>query len=149
MEQNVSLFFHMNQMYRQYIDQLNQLLSKYNLYSSQWAILYLLHYRGSNTLNEVAQMRNVEGPTITRLTNKLKDLGYVITVHGEDRRTKKITVTDHGVEIIKKIESEIAEFQNKITQGIPTEGMEMMNAYIATIHDNLKKQKGCHDWVQS
>jgi len=146
MEQNGSLFFHMNHMYRSYIEQLNQLLSKYHLYSSQWAILYLLHYRGSHTLNEMARLRSVEGPTITRLTNKLKDLGYVNTVHGEDRRTKKITVTERGVDVIQKIESEIEAFQSKITQGIPAEGMERMHAYITTIHENLKNQKVRHEW---
>ncbi|PJO44024.1 MarR family winged helix-turn-helix transcriptional regulator, partial [Lysinibacillus xylanilyticus] len=83
-------------MYRPFINQVNVLLEKYQLFSSQWALLRLLKDKGSHTFVDIANFMFIEKPSVTRLVQKLVELGYVETVAGRDKREKLVQLTANG-----------------------------------------------------
>lgn len=90
-------------LYRPIINQVNLLLTPYELYSSQWAILKLLKLEEALTLAEIANRQQVEKPTVTKIVQKLKRLGYVEATQGKDKREKWIRLTNDGHEVHDEI----------------------------------------------
>ncbi len=100
-------------MYRPFTNQLNVQLEKYQLYSSQWAVLRLLIDKGPHSLVEIANFMFIEKPSVTRLVQKLGELGYVETVAGKDKREKLVQLTAHGETIVQEIQEHLKPFFRK------------------------------------
>ena len=133
-------FFHQFiSMYRPLINKANNQLTKYQLYTSQWAILNLLYLKGPHTNVEIANHQNVEKPTITRMIQRLEELNYVELVPGKDRREKKIQLTDYGMEICAEIKLMIKELEIDALRGITETEQEEVSRVLATVRENLLK----------
>lgn len=124
-------------LYRPFENQLNSLLSEYNLHRAQWTILYYLYHNGTATNVEISHYQSVEKPTITRSFHNLEDAGYIERAPSKDKREKRMQLTKAGMEIYEKVRVSIDEFEERILEGISKEkqleAIEMMKQIKANI----------------
>lgn len=137
MESYQNFFQQFLSVYRPLINKANQQLAKYQLYTSQWAILNLLYLKGPHSNVEIANHQNVEKPTITRMIQRLEELNYVECVPGRDRREKKIQLTDYGREICAEIKLMFKELERDALRGITEKEQEEASRVLATVRENL------------
>jgi len=110
--------------YRPYVNAMNNRLVKYQLYTSQWGILRLIMLRETCTLAELAKESRVEKPSVTRIIQKLIELGYVEVNQGNDKREKYVRLTQKGIDVTTSIKQEISIYINELTEGIDERELE-------------------------
>ncbi|MNN78859.1 putative HTH-type transcriptional regulator [compost metagenome] len=103
-------------MYRPYINKLNEVLSPFNLSSPYWFIMFRIVNEGPQTISDISIRQNVEKPTITKMVQRLSELGYVEAVPGDDKRTKFIQLTDKGREIFDQVQHKLDVFQSNLAE---------------------------------
>ncbi len=124
-------------MYRPFTNQLNMQLEHYQLFSSQWAVLRFLIDKGPHSLVEIANFMFIEKPSVTRLVQKLVELGYVETVAGKDKREKLVQLTAYGEHIVQEIQEHLKPFLEKALAGVPTQDIEIATQVLAKICANI------------
>lgn len=124
-------------MYRPFINQINVQLEKYQLYSSQWAVLRLLMDKGPHSLVEIANYMFIEKPSVTRLVQKLVELGYVETVAGKDKREKLVQLTAYGANTVQEIQDHLKPFLEKALVGVSQQNIEIATQVLAKICANI------------
>ena len=124
-------------MYRPFTNQLNKQLEQYQLYSSQWAVLRFLNDKGRHSLVEIANFMSIEKPSVTRLVQKLVELGYVETVAGKDKREKVVQLTILGENIVLEIQEHIKPFLEKALAGVSKQDIETATRVLANISMNI------------
>ena len=119
-----TIFDSYRDLYRPYVNAMNNRLVKYQLYTSQWGILRLIMQRESSTLAELAKESRVEKPSVTRIIQKLIELGYVEVNQGNDKREKYVRLTQKGLDVTASIKQEISNYINELTEGIDERELE-------------------------
>ena len=95
--------------------EVNERLKTYELFSSQWSILFCIMQYGPMTQARISAYLNVEAPTITRTINRLEKYDWVVRESGEDAREKIVNLTSKGKAKIPEIEREIQQFEEDMT----------------------------------
>jgi len=126
-------------MYRPFINQVNVQLERYQLYSSQWAVLRLLMDKGPHTFIDIANFMSIEKPSVTRLVQKLVELGYVETVAGRDKREKLVQLSAHGEELVYEIKAHLKPFFEQALVGVPKQDIEIATQVLAKICANINR----------
>ncbi|KOS64250.1 MarR family transcriptional regulator [Lysinibacillus agricola] len=126
-------------MYRPFINQLNVELEKYHLYSSQWAVLRLLMDKGPHTFVDIANFMSIEKPSVTRLVQKLVELGYVETVVGRDKREKLVQLSAYGEELVLEIKAHLKPFFEQALAGVSKQDIEIATQVLADICANINR----------
>lgn len=126
-------------MYRPFINLVNVQLEKYQLFSSQWALLRLLMDKGPHTFVDIANFMFIEKPSVTRLVQKLVELGYVETVAGRDKREKLVQLTANGEEIVQEIKSQLKPFFEQSLAGVSERDIEIATKVLANICANINR----------
>ncbi len=89
--------------YYQYIDN----PTCYGLTPAEVYLLQILHKKGGCSVTALAPMLGVTPGTVTNLTDRLNNKGYVVRERGEeDRRVVYIIPTGAGLELVDKINSD-------------------------------------------
>lgn len=126
-------------MYRPFINQVNVQLEKYQLYSSQWAVLRLLNDKGRHSFVEIANYMSIEKPSVTRFVHKLVDLGYVETVAGRDKREKLVQLTAYGEELVLEIKANLKPLFEQALAGVSKQEIEIATQVLAKICANINR----------
>jgi len=126
-------------MYRPFINLINVQLGKYQLYSSQWALLRLLMDKGPHTFVDIANFMFIEKPSVTRLVQKLVELGYVETVAGRDKREKLVQLTAHGEKIVQEIQAHLKPTTEQALAGVSERDIEIATQVLANICANINR----------
>jgi len=126
-------------MYRPFINLINVQLGKYQLYSSQWALLRLLMDKGPHTFVDIANFMFIEKPSVTRLVQKLVELGYVETVAGRDKREKLVQLTVNGEEIVQEIQAHLKPTMEQALAGVSERDIEIATQVLANICANINR----------
>lgn len=121
MESYKQLFNEYINMYRPYVNQLNMLLTSFNLTTAQWSIMYFVYREGTKTIGDIATYQNVEKPTTTKLIQKLMELGYVEIQAGDDKRVKIVQLSEDGMKVYGQVREKIDHFQKGLLEGISEE----------------------------
>ncbi|WP_449620079.1 MarR family winged helix-turn-helix transcriptional regulator [Robertmurraya sp. Marseille-Q9965] len=131
-------FFHqLLMLYRPFENQLVELLGEHKLQRAQWTILYYLFNYGDATLVELSNYQGVEKPTITRTVHQLKDLEYIERVPSQDKREKRIQLSELGRKVYKEVRVTLDQFEEDILQGISeTEQLDAIRI-MSEIRNNL------------
>ena len=137
MERHQQLFHQFSMLHKPYIDDLNEILSEYNLNRPQWTIMYILFNYGSQSLVEISKYQSIEKPAITRTVNSLETLGYIKSAPNIDKRKKNILLTVQGEEIYKALRREIDEFQLGKLAGISAKEQEQFLNIVERIKRNF------------
>nr|WP_330220442.1 MarR family transcriptional regulator [Neobacillus mesonae] len=131
-------FFHqLLMLYRPFERRLNIELGKHELHRAQWTIIYYLENFGSATLVELSNYQGVEKPTITRTISQLEKLGYVAHVPGEDKREKRMQLTDAGKQLYQTVRVTVDEYEEEILQGISEEELKTTITMMEEIRKNI------------
>lgn len=124
-------------LYRPFERRLNIELGKHELHRAQWTIIYYLENFGSATLVELSNYQGVEKPTITRTISQLEKLGYVAHVPGEDKREKRMQLTDTGKQLYQTVRVTVDEYEEEILQGISEEELKTTITMMEEIRKNI------------
>ncbi|QCR30872.1 MarR family winged helix-turn-helix transcriptional regulator [Lysinibacillus sp. SGAir0095] len=134
-----TLFDSYRDLYRPYVNSVNNRLAKHQLYTSQWVVLRLIKIRKSCTLAELAKETRVEKPSVTRIIQKLIELGYVEITAGDDKREKIVQLTLLGFEVYTSIEQELSTYLNELTEGINKADLRIARDVLSQILEKLLK----------
>lgn len=134
-------FFHQFiRLYRPFENKLNHLLSEHQIQRAQWTVLYYLANFGSATLVELSDYQSVEKPTVTRIINRLEELGYIEQVPSKDKREKRMQLTEHGQKVYKDVRVTIDTFEQDILKGISEEEQLEAIRIMREIRNNIKNE---------
>lgn len=98
----------------------NEALVAYDLYMSQWTVLFCLDTFYSKTQKDIWTYLNVEAPTITRTVTRLEANGWVKRVQGKDKRENLIVMTDDATLDLKKSNVRWNNLKKNVFQISPT-----------------------------
>ncbi len=96
--------------------------SRCNITLAQCHALVEIGRSGSISLNELAELLNLENSTMSRTVNNLVTADLAKRdIDPKDRRYVTISLTDTGVELFKSIEDSMNSYFGKIFDAIPHE----------------------------
>lgn len=134
-------FFHQYlQTARLFTKRLNDHLAQYNLYHSQWAIIYYLKNHGSSTLVDISNYLNVEKPTITRTVTRLQERELIVQIPSVNKREKRIQLTEAGAAIYTLCIQKVSEFEEKVMSSVSEDEMKMMMKLLSNMQNQLQQE---------
>lgn len=92
----------------------NNTLKKYDLYASQWSVLYCIQRHKEMTLTQIWKYLNVEAPTITRTVNRLVTLGWIDITSGKDKREKVVKLSEKALQQFPAIRVSMMAFEDSM-----------------------------------
>lgn len=92
----------------------NNTLKKYDLYASQWSVLYCIQLHKEMTLTQIWKYLNVEAPTITRTVNRLVTLGWIDITSGKDKREKVVKLSEKALQQFPAIRVSMMAFEDSM-----------------------------------
>lgn len=94
--------------------EVNSTLKKYDLYASQWSVLYCIQLHKEMTLTQIWKYLNVEAPTITRTVNRLVTLGWIDITSGKDKREKIVKLSEQALQQFPAIRVSMMAFEDSM-----------------------------------
>ena len=122
--------------------ELDRRLAGMGLSQARWLVLlHLARFKESPTQRELAKSVGVEGPTLARLLDSLEAQGLVKR-HAviEDRRAKKIMLSDSARPLIEQIETIANQLRVELFSGIDEKDLLVAMTVHAKVLDNLEKK---------
>ncbi|MEA9979617.1 MarR family transcriptional regulator, partial [Pseudomonas sp. RTS4] len=121
--------------------ELDRRLADLGLSQARWLVLlHLARFDEPPTQRELAQSVGVEGPTLARLLDSLETQGLVRRqAVVEDRRAKKILLSDTARPLIEKIETIATALRKELFEGVDEEELRICMQVHAKILSNLEK----------
>jgi MarR family transcriptional regulator, transcriptional regulator for hemolysin len=107
---------------------------------SQWWVLTHLFRAGGVTQSELAEMLEIEKPTLGRLLDRLEAKGWVRREHDErDRRAWRVHLTDTVEPALHTMRDVAAELRRDALTGMPAEERERFVDSLLAIKSNLQR----------
>jgi DNA-binding MarR family transcriptional regulator len=75
----------------------NHTLADYGLYSSEWSIIVAIKKTGPISQIALASYLNIEPAAISKTVVKLEEKGFVARKSGDDKREKKVLLTEKAL----------------------------------------------------
>ena len=95
------------------------------------------------TTTELAQALSTKTPTISRAVRKLVDVGILRRKRSQqDRRVVFLTITEKGLAFKRDLHKRMQSYEQKFTQGISAEDLEICMSTIARIVANHTALEG-------
>jgi DNA-binding MarR family transcriptional regulator len=101
-----------------------------DLRMSQVIVLVVLYLAGPQTINELAELMALDRTTIGRNLRPLEQKGLLTLTPGIDQRTRVVTLTPQGQEILMRVVPLWEQAQAHMVTGI---GQEQVSAFIAQL----------------
>ena len=129
------------QMSRGWRAELDRRLAGLGLSQARWLVLlHLARFDCKPTQRELAQSVGVEGPTLARLLDSLEAQGLVKRQAVlEDRRAKKIELSESALPLIAQIEAIATALRQELLVGIDEEEQRICMRVHKRILENLEK----------
>lgn len=105
----------------------------------------LLHFirvqdEGLICQKDIEKEFNIRGSSATEMLKKLEKYQLIERVEDEnDKRSKKIHITEKGIELEKKIFSNLCEFEGKLREGISQDDLANFFEVLEILKNNLTK----------
>lgn len=132
-------FFHQYlQLSRSFTKKLNEHLGHLNIYHAQWSVIYYLHQTGSATLVDISHYSDVEKPTITRTVNRLYERGLIEQIPTEDKRERRIQLTDLGFHMYEECQVVVNQLQQDTMRNISQKDVEQTQRTLLQLRKNIK-----------
>jgi DNA-binding MarR family transcriptional regulator len=108
---------------------------------SQWWVLNHLFRNDGVTQSELAEILEVEKPSLGRLLDRMEAKGWVRREeHANDRRAKRVYLTEEVQPAIKAMRAAAAEVRREALAGLPPERADEFVDILLTIKANLSQQ---------
>ncbi|MFS0654113.1 MarR family winged helix-turn-helix transcriptional regulator [Bacillus sp. 179-C3.3 HS] len=108
----------------------NEALAPYDLYMSQWTVLFCLDTFGPTTQKDIWTYLNVEAPTITRTVTRLEANGWVKRVQGKDKRENLIVMTDETKAILEDIKRTMEQYEEECLSEFTYEEKQLLHTLL-------------------
>ena len=114
-------------------------LSKYDITTSQWAVLKLLDTKIQLTQSQIANELLADKATVGEIILRLYEKNYIEKSFCKaDRRAYVINLTPKANEAVKDIEGMVIEVTEKAVQGLTGDDIQLLYKYLNQIIVNLK-----------
>ncbi|MGB7999918.1 MAG: MarR family transcriptional regulator [Anaerobacillus sp.] len=127
------IFHSLNQQVRLITKEVNEHLKQYNLYSSQWSILYCLDQFGPMKQTDIWQYLNVEAPTTTRTLVRMEKNNWINRVEGADKRERIVSLTKDTKELLPLIKESIRKMEESLLQQLSEEEQILLHQLLHKI----------------
>ncbi|MGA9290099.1 MAG: MarR family transcriptional regulator [Anaerobacillus sp.] len=127
------IFHSLNQQVRLITKEVNEHLKQYNLYSSQWSILYCLDQFGPMKQTDIWQYLNVEAPTTTRTLVRMEKNNWINRVEGADKRERIVSLTKDTKELLPLIKESIRKMEESLLQQLSEEEQILLHQLLNKI----------------
>lgn len=117
----------------------NKRLESHGIYHSEWSIIVTLYERGSMTQGALAVYLNIEPPAVSKSLVKLEQKGFIIRIAGDDRREKKVTLTEKAVEQYSTWSEIIGQHRNSILTNLSEENQQQLTMLLQIIFQNAQQ----------
>ena len=109
---------------------------------SQWWVLNQLFRNPGVTQSELAEILEVEKPTLGRLLDRMEAKGWVRREHDErDRRAWRVHLTDAVQPVLRELRKIAADLRRDALAGLTAAQREQFVDTLLTIKANLGKMK--------
>ena len=130
---NSSAFYRLTQMY--YAEK----LKPYGLGPGQQYFLMQIGAHPGVTPAELAASGAFDNGTVTRAAHKLEELGYAVSERDDrDRRSKKLTLTVKGEEMLPVLREMRRTWMSAVTAGFAEEEKAMIGRLMGQLADNAR-----------
>lgn len=116
----------------------NQALAEFGLYSSEWSIIVALKETGSISQIALATYLNIEPAAISKTVVKLEEKGIVERKSGNDKREKKVFLTETAITQYKVWEKAIDQHRQAILRDLPEEKQQELYLMLKSIYNNSR-----------
>jgi DNA-binding MarR family transcriptional regulator len=107
---------------------------------SQWWVLNHLFRNDGVTQSELAEILELEKPSLGRLLDRMEAKGWVRREeHASDRRAKRVYLTEDVQPAIKAMRVAAAEVRREALAGLPPERQDVFVDILLTIKANLSQ----------
>ncbi|GKW46352.1 MarR family winged helix-turn-helix transcriptional regulator [Planococcus sp. NCCP-2050] len=135
------LFHEIHQKSRLSVKEVNEALKEFDLYSTQWSILFCIKQFGSMTQKEIWQYLNVEAPTVTRTVARLEESGWVERREGVDKRERIVYLTERAEEAVPQITKRILEVEEKLVSSLTENEQAQLIGLLKKIGNEAGQEK--------
>ena len=140
MEEKKSIGMLVKQIGHIYEKELNLLLKRVGITSSQYSVLHYLFQCGKEniTQRDIEKQLSLRNPTVTGLLKRLDEKGFVFAVPGtEDRRCKHVFLTEKAYDIQRRMEAERRKIDKKLTLGMNKKEKEQLEKLLDKVLYNI------------
>lgn len=131
-------YYWISQVHAQYVINIDNVLKKYGLDNSRRRILLALYSRPNASVSELSEMVISKMSTTTKIVYRLKDEGYVNTYSCDgDARITRVVLTDHGIQMIHKINDLTGAVLEQSFEGLTPLQIEKMIDGLKILFRNL------------
>ena len=123
---------------RLFSDEVNTILLPYQLNYSLWQVMFVIQHKQGCTSIEIAEYLNVSKPSVAKRTHILAHMGIVSQVHTEDKRQKKLILSDTGAKLYQQCAAEIDQFEQQLTQQLDQHSLIQSAALLHQIGNALE-----------
>tara|TARA_B100000963_G_scaffold256152_1_gene224703 strand:- start:663 stop:1145 length:483 start_codon:yes stop_codon:yes gene_type:complete len=89
--------------YRDFTSGPDKILDKLNFGRAHHRVIYFVGKRNNLTIKELLAILQITKQSLSRVLNQLVKEKYIILSTGDDKRTKKLTLSNKGLELEKKL----------------------------------------------
>lgn len=141
MKLNESLGYLLNLTARNIKRELEENIRKYNLTTSQWALLKLISENEELSQVKIAEKMESDKATVGTVVEKLVNKGLVIRKKSEvDKRVYNIQISNSARELVSKLTEEAIDTNTKALQGFKDEDIKKLLNYLEIINSNLREE---------
>ncbi len=127
MREQAPLGFKIKQINNIYEKEINNLLKKLGLTSSQCAVLDFLFNSSADAVNQrnVEKALSLKNPTVTGILKRMEENGFVFMAPSvKDKRCKNIYLTEKAYAVQKKMVADRKKIDKKLTLGMNKKEIE-------------------------
>lgn len=119
----------------------NQVLAEYGLYSSEWSIIVAIKETGPVSQIALANYLNIEPAAISKTVVKLEEKGFIERKSGNDKREKKVFLTEKALNQFTIWEKVIDNHRQSILVDLPIEKQHELHEMLESIYSNSQRYK--------
>lgn len=114
-------------------------LKPLGLTQTLWVTLHNIHeLPAEQSQIQLAKAIGIEQPSLVRTLDQLEYKGLIVrSTCAEDRRAKRISLTEQAAPIIEQLESVILQSRNDILQGLSSEDRQQLKSLISRLEENI------------
>ncbi len=123
--------------YRDFTSGPDKVLEKIKFGRAHHRVIYFVGKRNNLTIKELLSILQITKQSLSRVLNQLVKEKYIILSIGDDKRTKKLSLSKKG----KELENELSKIQiNKIYNVIKNFNEDDINSFKKVLFTMIKKQ---------
>ena len=122
--------------YRDFTSGPDKVLEKINFGRAHHRVIYFVGKKKNLTIKELLTILQITKQSLSRVLNQLVKEKYIVLSIGEDKRTKKLTLSNKGAEL----EKQLSEIQiNKIYNVIKNFDEQDINGFKKVLYQMIEK----------